>query len=112
LGDIYDNVNNLIEDGSCNPLFVGNPNLGPLIFNGGLSFTQALLPGSIAINAGDNLSVPPFITTDQRGFGFPRISDNKVDIGAFEAQDVPEPSGLMGLMILSIAGLYRWRRRR
>ncbi len=41
-----------------------NPFLGPLANNGGTTLTRALLPGSPAINAGDNSGCP---ATDQRG---------------------------------------------
>jgi CSLREA domain-containing protein len=68
-----------------------DPLLGPLANNGGLTQTHALLPGSPAIDAGNNsfitnppFSGPPF--TDQRGPGFPRISNTTVDIGAFESR--------------------------
>jgi CSLREA domain-containing protein len=70
-----------------------NARLGPLANNGGLTQTHALLPGSPAIDAGDNSAVnPPF--TDQRGEGFNRIADGDgngtatVDIGAYELQGV------------------------
>ena len=52
---------------------------------------MALLPGSPAIDAGDNTDAPDW---DQRGPGFPRIvgvinPDNPViDIGAYEVQQV------------------------
>jgi hypothetical protein len=42
-----------------------------------------LLPGSRAINAGDNAGAPPW---DQRGTGFSRIVGGRIDIGAFEVQ--------------------------
>jgi len=59
-----------------------DPRLGPLQDNGGPTFTEALLPGSPAIDAG--AGCPP---TDQRGF--PRVDGNgdgvvACDIGAFE----------------------------
>jgi hypothetical protein len=57
--------------------------LGPLQFNGGPTQTHALLPGSPAIDAGDNTDAPEF---DQRGPGFPRIVNGTIDIGAFEVQ--------------------------
>jgi hypothetical protein len=60
-----------------------DPRLGPLQDNGGPTFTHALLPGSLAINAGDNSDAPPF---DQRGEGYPRIVGGTIDIGAFEVQ--------------------------
>ncbi len=58
-----------------------DPLLGPLQANSGPTFTHALLPGSPAINAGDNADPP---ATDQRGA--PRIIGGTIDIGAFEAQ--------------------------
>ncbi len=70
-----------------------DPQLGPLQFNGGPTQTHALLLGSPAINAGndcvlDNTCTPTlglFLTTDQRGTGFPRKAGSAVDIGAVEA---------------------------
>ncbi len=54
--------------------------------NGGPTKTHALLPDSIAINAGDNsVATDAGLTTDQRGTGFERVIDGLVDIGAFEA---------------------------
>ncbi|WP_206814361.1 PEP-CTERM sorting domain-containing protein [Chroococcus sp. FPU101] len=110
------NVNNLIEDGSCDPTLSGNPNLGPLQDNGGPTFTQALLPGSIAIDAGSNAAIPPGITTDQRGAGFSRIVNGTVDIGAYEASPnvppVPEPSSLFGILTLGLVAIGSLRRRR
>jgi hypothetical protein len=62
-----------------------NPLLGPLQDNGGPTFTHALLPGSPAINAGDpNFTPPPLY--DQRGPGFNRVVNSRIDIGAFEVQ--------------------------
>lgn len=53
--------------------------------NGGPTKTHALLPGSIAINAGSNeIAENADLMTDQRGAGFDRIIDGTVDIGAFE----------------------------
>jgi len=83
---------NLVQDGSGSPAFSGDPKLGALKNNGGPTFTQALLAGSPAIDAGDDavLTTPFNITTDQRGFGFPRKSCAHVDIGAYEgAAGVP-----------------------
>jgi len=61
-----------------------NPLLGPLQNNGGPTQTMALLPGSPAINAGDNSGAPAY---DQRGPGYPRIVGGTIDIGAFEVQN-------------------------
>ncbi len=58
------------------------PQLEELKDNGGLTFTHALLPDSLAINAGSN---PEKLTTDQRGAGFERTLFDAPDIGAFEA---------------------------
>jgi hypothetical protein len=80
------NSQNLVQDGSCSPAVTGNPKLGPLQNNGGPTFTHALLAGSPAIDAGDDavLGSPFFLTTDQRGEGFPRKACAHVDIGAYE----------------------------
>jgi hypothetical protein len=57
--------------------------LGPLQDNGGPTKTHALSPGSPAIDAGDpNFISPPDF--DQRGPGFPRVVNGRIDIGAFE----------------------------
>jgi len=72
-----------------------DPMLGPLQDNGGSTFTHELLSGSPAINAGDpnfdpNSFNPPMVY-DQRGTGFNRVVNGRVDIGAFEVQAVPSP---------------------
>jgi predicted outer membrane repeat protein len=70
-----------------------DPMLGSLQDNGGPTFTHALLPGSPAIDAGDPNFVPPPLN-DQRGPGFDRIVNGRVDVGSFEAQTsspVPSP---------------------
>ncbi|WP_417375674.1 choice-of-anchor Q domain-containing protein [Gimesia maris] len=63
--------------------------------NGGVTKTHALLPGSAAINGGDNNALNDTnlnivnrraITQDQRGEGYERIVDETIDIGAFEVQ--------------------------
>jgi Right handed beta helix region len=69
-----------------------DPLVGPLQNNGGPTFTHALLPGSPAINAGEpNFTPPPFF--DQRGPGFHRLVNSRIDIGSFEVQGpTPTPS--------------------
>lgn len=65
-----------------------DPNLGPLQANGGPTNTHALLPGSPAIDAGNpGLTRPPVAIplNDQRGVGFPRVVNGRIDIGAFES---------------------------
>jgi hypothetical protein len=61
-----------------------DPHLLPLADYGGPTQTHALLPDSIAVNAGSN---PDNLTFDQRGKGFPRVQESAPDIGAFEYQD-------------------------
>ena len=94
LGGTFIATYSLIEDnltcvnGTNSNNLTGDPNLGPLQNNGGLTFTHALLPGSIAIDMGDST-----LTTDQRG-SFRPVDDpnsangsgNLADIGAFEVQ--------------------------
>ena len=77
---------NLDSDGDCNltdpaDLSQTDPLLGPLQDNGGPTFTNALLPGSPAIGAGDDASCPD---TDQRGVARPQ--GTACDIGALEVK--------------------------
>src|SRR6266404_2919333 len=66
------------------------PMLGPLQDNGGPTLTHALLPGSPAIDAGNpNFTPPPF--DDQRGPGFDRVVNGRIDKGSFEVQG-PTPT--------------------
>jgi len=68
---------------------VANPLLGPLADNGGPTLTHSLLPGSLALNAGDPAAVagvgnvPLF---EQRESGFDRVVGGRIDIGAVEEQ--------------------------
>ena len=96
-GNLASSGNNLDSDGSC-PLSVDSgdlpntdPDWGPFQDNGGPTKTHALLPGSPAIDAGDDgvLGPPHNLTTDQRGE--PRQSGIRVDIGAYELQAPPPP---------------------
>jgi hypothetical protein len=94
-GSVTSLGHNLIGNSTGGSGFAGsdlvniNPQLGPLQNNGGPTETMALLPGSPAINAGDNTNAPAY---DQRGPGFPRVFGGAIDIGAFEVQDL---SGLL-----------------
>jgi hypothetical protein len=68
-----------------------DPLLGPLQDNGGPTFTHALLPSSPAIAAGDpNFTPPP--DYDQRGPGFDRVVNGRIDVGSFEIQSAPTPT--------------------
>ena len=81
----FSGSHNLIEDGSRLSSFTssiaGDPLLGPLADNGGPTPTRTLLPGSPALDVGDDSTL---LTEDQRGFA--RDDGNGVDIGAFEVQ--------------------------
>ncbi len=80
-----------------------DPLLGPLANNGGPTMTHALLPGSPAINVGDNTDAPEW---DQRGTGFPRIVNGTIDIGAFEVQGSPAPLPPSWLHSILITALF------
>ena len=76
---------------------VGNqvidPKLGELQNNGGLTNTRLPQAGSPAIDRGNNCvltnscsTAQPFaLSTEQRGAGYPRLQNSRVDIGAVES---------------------------
>jgi hypothetical protein len=67
-----------------------DPILGPLQDNGGPTRTHRPFPGSPAIDAGDpGFTPPPFY--DQRGPGFDRVVNGRIDIGSFEVQEGKPP---------------------
>jgi beta-glucanase (GH16 family) len=74
---------NVLTDDTCYPVgsdqLVDSAGIGPLADNGGPTATQALLPGSPAIDAVDNALCPE---TDQRGVARPQGA--ACDAGAFE----------------------------
>ena len=78
---------------------------GPLQDNGGLTFTHELLVGSPAIDAGDPSFTPP-PDFDQRGTGFARVVNGRIDIGAFEAPQyaaqVQQPINADGTSIFNV----------
>ena len=82
-GGIGENTHNLVEDGSCSDngvnFLTGDPLLAALGDYGGPTQTMPLLPGSPAIDAGDNTTCA---ATDQRG----KSRAGACDIGAFESQ--------------------------
>ncbi|MBF0529672.1 MAG: hypothetical protein HQK55_10460 [Deltaproteobacteria bacterium] len=59
--------------------------IAPLAGNGGPTLTHALVYTSPAIDAGSPNFTPPS-NYDQRGYGYPRVRNNRVDIGAYEYQ--------------------------
>ena len=93
LGTVHSHGHNLVgHDAFCDG-FTGpgdlvnvDPVLGALQDNGGPTFTEALLPGSPAIDAADDAvcAAPPVGGIDQRGY--PRPGGPHCDIGSFEAQ--------------------------
>ena len=80
---------NLVQNSSGATLSGSNnitgqaPRLSALADNGGPTQTMALQSGSPAINAGDP-AVNGTGETDQRGTGYARVLDGRLDIGAFE----------------------------
>jgi hypothetical protein len=89
---------NIVEDGTCidaSTSSAGDPLLGPLADNGGRTMTHALLPGSPAIDAGDNAACP---AADQRGRPRPEDGDEDgtpaCDIGSYEARTLQEYADL------------------
>jgi hypothetical protein len=86
-GTVTSNGNNLIRDSfgadgfGASDVINRDPLLGPLQNNGGPTLTMALLPGSPAIDRGNNANAPQY---DQRGQGFARIVNGTIDIGAYE----------------------------
>ncbi|MDW8262931.1 MAG: choice-of-anchor Q domain-containing protein [Phycisphaerales bacterium] len=78
--------------GLTNTIF-GNPNLGPLTNNGGPTRTHAIPAGSIARDAGNPaFASPPGPAFDQRGPGFARLLNARIDIGALEHPDIFAPT--------------------
>lgn len=79
VGNAAGNFNNNDQIGVTDPL------LFPLADNGGPTPTHALRPGSPAISAGNpNFAPPP--SFDQRGDGFPRVRNGRLDVGAYESE--------------------------
>src|SRR5690606_9061169 len=82
-----ESANALLLSHGVNGNIIGlDPQLDVLAYYGGLTLTRALLPSSPAIDAGANAWVSS--STDQRGES--RISNGRVDMGAFEYQVVPD----------------------
>jgi hypothetical protein len=95
-GTIETSGYNLIGDSSGGSGYVPTDlvNVDPLLndprYNGGPTKTMALLPGSPAIDSGDNTGAPMW---DQRGPGYPRIVNGTIDRGAFEVQSTDGAAG-------------------
>ena len=81
---LVQNISGCVIQDQNDEVFSTHPLLGPLLNNGGLTLTQALPAGSLAINRGDlggctNANGSPLLV-DQRGV--PRLG--RCDIGAYE----------------------------
>ena len=92
-GPVTSHGYNLSQDATCHFNGSGDmnnidPRLGPLNYNGGPTQTEALPPGSPAIDAGNPSGCTDGsghrLTTDQRGL--PRPGLGACDIGAYELQ--------------------------
>lgn len=94
--DLYVAAGNGVLSGADNLVIASNvasgvitvttdPMLGPLQLNGGWTRTHALLPGSPALNVGNNNAMQP---NDQRGDGYPRMTGPTVDIGAVQFETI------------------------
>jgi hypothetical protein len=86
-GTLGTQANNLIQDGTCDADYSGDPMLSHLDDNGGDTLTHALLLGSPAIDAIPVVSCT--LPTDQRGGVRPIVQvspDTPCDVGAFEVQ--------------------------
>ena len=114
-GTITSLGHNLEDTNSC--AFTGpgdlhniDPLLSPLRDNGGALPTHALLPGSPAIDAGDNAGCP---AADQRGVARPKDGDADgtatCDIGAYEYQADPLIAGFSPVSALPVAQASRSR---
>lgn len=96
-GGLADGVNGDHVGAATAPL---DPRLDSLKDNGGPAMTQALLPGSAAIDGGNPIGCQDgqgnMLTTDQRGLSRPDPVNHRCDIGAYEAQsppmDMPTPT--------------------
>ncbi len=75
-------VNNNLVGGTTTQTLL-SPGLSALKYNGGLRWTMALLPTSVAINAGAN---PLGLEFDERGPNYLRTRGGQTDIGAYELQ--------------------------
>lgn len=95
-------TNNVLGDivGTGTPI---DPKVGPLADNHGLVPTCALLPGSPALDTGDDTLLGPALNLPTDARGYARKSSAHVDIGAYEHQLPSLP--LLGRAIVSAKGV-------
>ncbi len=109
--DIVDEIGNL---------FSADPQLGPLADNGGPTSTRLPAATSPVIDTGDP-TVTVFPEFDQRGDGFARVVNGRVDMGAVERQPALAATGAtvpgwallaaLGVLIAGAATFAAGRRR-
>ncbi len=96
-----------------------DPRLGPLRDNGGPTLTHSLLSGSLALDAGDPLSqaggyagyyMAPVPFFDQRGTGFGRVVNGRIDMGAVEMQVAPVVGDFNGDGVITGRDFLAWQR--
>lgn len=106
-------LTNVAGTGPCAFSGTGNivgldPMLAALADNGGPTQTQALQPGSPAVDAGDPAGCTDgfgnALAFDQRGSGFGRVSGARCDMGAFELTGVANAPGAPVLSPASDSG--------
>ncbi|PAY21124.1 hypothetical protein CKO51_02185 [Rhodopirellula sp. SM50] len=92
---------------------VQDPGLAPLDDNGGPTKTHALYHNSPARNQGDpaaSAGVAAVPLHDQRGAGYSRVDDGRIDIGAFEGFQVRPPSvdffGIASRSVLTSVSIF------
>jgi outer membrane protein assembly factor BamB len=107
-GTLTDGGGNLQYPGStCGSLPTGDPLLAALANNGGTTLTMALLPGSAAIDAGDDAlcAAAPVSNLDQRGAIRPVDGDGNgsahCDVGAFEVGSLISPPNVAPTLNIS-----------
>ncbi|HSN01687.1 MAG TPA: right-handed parallel beta-helix repeat-containing protein [Rudaea sp.] len=101
-------------------VFSDAPGLGTLANNGGPTLTMLPQAGSPALGAGNAALIPSGVTTDQRGAGFPRVTNGILDIGAVQAPAAPiaapTPAPALSrwamLALGGMLGLFGLRKRR
>ena len=96
----------LVHNNRGNKVGVDNaPLLGPLQNNGGPTFTHLPQTGSAAIDAGDPATLFNPTDFDQRGVGFVRVLNGRMDMGAVESPgpivDPPDPTGLADVIFIT-----------
>ena len=108
-----ESTTNLADDASCGPSFAQRTtaeiHIGPLANHGGSTQTHALLPGSVAIDAGDPAvcAAPPVSNRDQQRRPRPVDGDGKgavCDIGSVEFTPLDAMDELISAVLRLVEG--------